>query len=102
MTLFSDLVLFLLVGFAVSYGFSWLFRWVQDPALIERQALPEGVRQAATLGFLFAAGPFVLAQQTVDAQSKGEWPDLYLAGGYAISALWGGVIGFAVTQIVTG
>jgi hypothetical protein len=51
---------------------------------------------------LFAAGAFVLAQETLDAQNRGEWPDSYLAGGYAISALWSLVLGFAVTQIVMG
>lgn len=102
MAAFSNLILFLIVGFVVSYGFSWLFRWVQDPKVIDRFALSEGVRQAATLGVLFVAGPFVLAQQTVDAQSKDEWPDIYLAGAYALSAAWGVALGFAVTQIVTG
>jgi hypothetical protein len=102
MTLFSHLVLFLVVGFAVSYGFSWLFRGIQDPDMAARLELPQPIRQAATLGLLFAAGPFVLAQETLAAQNRGEWPESYLAGGYALSALWSAVIGFAVTQIVMG
>lgn len=102
MALFSQLILCLTVGFAVSYGFSWLFRAVQDPELAARFELPHGLKQAATLGLLFAAGAFVLAQETVAAQNRGEWPDSYLAGGYALSAVWSAVLGFAVLQVVIG
>ena len=102
MELFSHLIVFLVVGFLVSYSFSWLFRAVQDPALMAQFEIPAGVRQAAALGLFFAAGAFVLARETADAQNRGEWPDSYLAGGYLISALWSGVLGFAVTQIVMG
>lgn len=102
MQLFSQLILFLFVGFAVSYGFSWLFKAVQNPEIAGRLDLPQGVRQAAVLGLFFAAGAFVLAEETSAAQSRGEWPDSYLAGGYALSAAWSAVLGFAVTQIVMG
>jgi hypothetical protein len=101
-TLFNDLILFLFVGFAVSFCFSWAFHWLQDSQNSAIPDMPEGVRQAFSLGLLFAAGPFVLAAHTADAQAREEWPDVYLAGGYALSALWGGVLGFAVTQIVIG
>jgi hypothetical protein len=102
MALFSQMILCLFVGFAVSYGFSWLFRAVQDPETAARFDLPQGVRQAATLGLLFAAGAFVLAQETAAAQNRGEWPESYLAGGYALSALWSAALGFAVTQVLIG
>ena len=102
MTLFSNLILFLAVGFLVSFAFSWLFRAVQNPDTTAELDLPAGVRQAAVLGLLFAAGAYVLAEETLDAQNRGEWPDSYLAGGYFLSALWSLVLGFAVTQIVIG
>lgn len=102
MAMFTQLILFLSVGFLVSFAFSWLFRTVQNPETAVQLDLPSGVRQVAVLGLLFAAGAFVLAQETLDAQNRGEWPDSYLAGGYALSALWSVALGFAVTQIVIG
>lgn len=102
MTMFSQLILFLFVGFAVSYAFNWLFQLVQDPQISATPPVSQSVRHAVVLGLFFAAGPFVLARETLDAQSRGEWPDSYLAGGYALSAVWSVVIGFAVTQIVIG
>jgi hypothetical protein len=102
MDLFTNLILFLCVGFAASSGFAWLFRTLQDPELSERVDIPESVRHGAALVLLIPAGAFVLAREALDAQNRGEWPDSYVAGAYALSAVWSLVVGFAVTQIVIG
>jgi hypothetical protein len=102
MTAFSYFVFFLLLGFALSYCFSVLFRQVTDPADAWDFDIPADAHRIMVIGLLLFAGPFILTQETMKAQIRGEWPDAYVAGGFLLSGCWSTVLGFAIGQFLIG
>lgn len=98
MAVISVLVVSLFLGFAVSCGATLIFKELHDFGAGSDEA-PEALWRFAAIALLLFSGPFVLARETVAAQSQGDWPDAYLAGGYALSGAWGAALGFALLQV---
>ena len=102
MTAFSQALLYLAIGFGLSFLLSLAF----DAHSAGRAGAPADAppiyHRLAVVLLLLGAGPYALAREAGRAQDSGEWPQSYLAGAYGMSALWAMTLGFAVVNLVIG
>jgi hypothetical protein len=90
------------LGFTISAVISNVFQLVTDGQSSFHFPLTSDARRLAIVGLLLLAGPHILFSAGKRSLRIGDWPAAYVAGCFAVCAVWASLLGFCVIRLFMG